>query len=92
MNPNPSIKDKLVEQTPTLRRVWQGWKRIAAKIAHVQGHILLGAIYFVVVAPLGILFRLMGQDPLDLNNKKRPSFWSRRTPIPSPAEFLKKEF
>jgi hypothetical protein len=75
-----------------LKRLWQGWKKIAAKIAHVQGHILLGVIYILIVTPLGLLFRLFRQDPLSIRFLKRPSFWVRRPPITSTEAFLKKEF
>ena len=74
------------------KRLWAGWKKIAAKIAHFQGNLLLGIIYAVVVAPLGCVFKLVGQDPLELREKPGMSFWFKRKPIASVAEFLKKEF
>src|SRR5262245_44563420 len=73
-----------------LKRAWEGWKRIARKIAHVQGHIILGLIYILVVSPLGILFRLFRQDPLALRRRNMTSFWIPRHPLPTPDEFLKK--
>ena len=75
-----------------LKRLWSAWKKIAAKIAHVQGHLLLGLIYCLVVAPLGLLFRLFGQDPLILREKLDKSYWMKRRPLPPLDEFLKKEF
>jgi hypothetical protein len=77
---------------PTFKRLWRGWKRIAAKIAHFQGNLLLGLIYFIVVTPLACLFRLFRQDPLAVSPKKQNSYWVRRIPITSVADFLKREF
>jgi hypothetical protein len=77
---------------PVWKRLWQGWKRIAAKIAHFQGHVLLSIIYVVVVTPLASLFKLVGQDPLAVKPKRLASFWVKRHPITSVADFLKKEF
>ena len=75
-----------------MKRLWAWWKRVAAKIAHVQGHILLSLIYIVVVTPVALLFKLVGQDPLDLKTKKRSTYWTPRLPINSVEEFLKKEY
>jgi hypothetical protein len=77
---------------PLWKRLWQGWKRIAAKIAHFQGHLLLSLIYLIVVTPLASLFKLFGQDPLVIKPKRLASFWVKRAPIPSVSEFLKREF
>jgi hypothetical protein len=80
---------------PFWKQAWNGWKRIAAKIAHVQGHLILSLIYIVVVAPVAVLFKFFGQDPLKLkrlNGPHRPSLWTPRPPNTSPHEFLKKEY
>ncbi|PYN94142.1 MAG: hypothetical protein DMD91_28640 [Candidatus Rokuibacteriota bacterium] len=37
-----------------LRRLWQGWKRIAHKIGDFQARVLLTIFYFVIVAPFGL--------------------------------------
>ena len=78
---------------PVYKRLWAGWKRIAAKIAHFQGHLLLSVIYILVVSPIAILFKAFGQDPLFLKPlKSSASLWVSRRPIPSVSDFLKKEF
>lgn len=82
----------MTEPLPWYKRVWAWWKVVAAKIAHIQGHLLLGLIYFLVVTPIAILFRLFGQDPLALRYKKSSSYWVPRSALPPPDEFLKKEF
>jgi hypothetical protein len=76
----------------TLKRIWAGWKAIAAKIAHFQSNLLLGLIYVVVVAPLGLIFKLFGQDPMLLKDRVLNSYWMKRKPITSITEFMKKEF
>jgi hypothetical protein len=74
------------------KRLWGHWKIIAAKIAHFQGNLVLGLIYILVVAPLSVLFKMSGQDPLHLRETSDTSFWQKRSPITSVVEFLKKEF
>ena len=74
-----------------LKQVWEAWKKIAAKIAHVQGNILLGIIYLVIVAPIALFFR-MAQDPLAIKRKKKTSYWVPRPPLGEVDKFLKREF
>ena len=81
----------MVERS-VLKSLWDGWKRIAARIAQVQGHILLGLIYMVVVAPLGLMFRIFRQDPLALRPASRSSFWQPRSPLGALSDFLKRQF
>ena len=83
------------EQTSPMsfgKRLWEGWKKIAAKIAHFQGHVILGIFYIVILAPVGILFRLFGQDALTLADKRLASYWVPRKTIGSAVEFLKRMY
>ena len=74
-----------------LKSLWAGWKSIAAKIAHVQGHLLLSVIYLIVVAPIACLFRWF-QDPLAIRSKKKTSYWVPRPPLGAVEDFLKREY
>ncbi|MGA8150823.1 MAG: hypothetical protein WB952_07730 [Terriglobales bacterium] len=56
----------------TLKRLWQGWKRIAKKIGNFQSRVLLTIFYFTIVLPFGVAARLFS-DPLRI--KKRPAEW-----------------
>jgi hypothetical protein len=74
-----------------LKQLWEGWKKIALKIAHVQGNILLSIIYFVVVMPIALLFR-MTQDPLSVKRVKKTSYWTPRPETGPVDQFLKREY
>ncbi|OGR89191.1 MAG: hypothetical protein A2992_10050 [Elusimicrobia bacterium RIFCSPLOWO2_01_FULL_59_12] len=75
-----------------INKIWNGWKRIAAKIAHFQGHLILGVIYLLILAPIACLFRLFGQDPLTCSEKSKSSYWHKRHPFTSAAEFLRRMY
>lgn len=61
----------------SLRALWEGWKRIALKIAVVQTAILLFLLFSLVVGPIGLLMRLFRSDPMQA--KRAPgSFWNLR--------------
>ncbi len=42
---------------------WNGWKRIARRVADFQGRALLTVLYLVLVTPVGLVLRLVA-DPL----------------------------
>jgi hypothetical protein len=60
-------------------RIWNGWKKIALKIARFQTALLLTLFYFLMLAPLGSLFRLFRWDPLQTGRRhhRKDSNWSR---------------
>ncbi len=45
-----------------IRRAWSGWKRVAHAIGDVQARVLLGAFYFVLLAPCALIVRWTGAD------------------------------
>ena len=53
--------------------LWEGWKRIAIKIGRFNTLIILTLFYFLVLAPMGLLMRLFGWDPLETGKDKRAS-------------------
>jgi hypothetical protein len=55
-----------------IKRIWQGWKRIAHKIGNFQARVLLTIFYAVLVFPFGVAARLFS-DPLRIKN--RPTEW-----------------
>jgi hypothetical protein len=51
------------EMPKTLRRVWQGWERVARAVGDVQARALLTLFYFVILGPFALVVR-WGSDPL----------------------------
>ena len=62
-----------------LKRVWKGWKKVAHRIGRFQTMLLITLFYFLVIAPLGLLFRLFGWDPLETRSFKsnKHSNWKK---------------
>lgn len=56
----------------TLKRIWEGWKRVSRAIGTFQGRVLLTILYATVVLPFGIGVSLFS-DPLRI--KRRPMSW-----------------
>ena len=63
------------------RIIYRGLILVTLPIGYVVSFLLLAAFYFLLLTPLGLLFRLIGRDPLcrrfDPNAK---SYWSKWEP------------
>jgi hypothetical protein len=63
-NPIPAV-----EAQGFWRRAWEGWKRLAHKIGVFNTRVIMSLLYFVIVLPMGLVFRLVS-DPLHLKEPK----------------------
>ncbi|MBI2152898.1 MAG: hypothetical protein HYV92_03075 [Candidatus Rokubacteria bacterium] len=64
-----------------LRALWKGWLRIARAIGTVNTVVLLTVLYWLVVAPLGLILRLLGKDPLRLRRGPERTLWHEKRPV-----------
>lgn len=59
-------------------------------IGFVVSHVLMALIYYLVVTPIALVFRLMGRDELRLKkDSKAGSYWVDRGPERRPASYFK---
>ncbi len=66
-----------------LKRLWQGWKKIAHVIGNFQARILLTIIYAVLILPFGLVVRCFADS---LHSKKRPDGWMDHPGVPKTME------
>ena len=68
------------------------WLRFGLVLHKVTTPIILGAIFFLVVLPTGLLMRLFGKRPLKLHlERAAESYWVRREGSLEPAS-MKNQF
>lgn len=69
------------------------WFRFGMLLSRVVSPVVMGAVFFLCVAPLGMLVRALGKDPLALRRDgKAASYWIVRDP-PGPApQSMKNQF
>ena len=58
-----------------LNRLWMSFGLVLGMIV---SPIVMGAIFFMIFTPIGILMRLFGRDELLLKFKTKPSYWTKR--------------
>ena len=79
--------------TAPLRPLNAVWHRLGLVLFAVVSPIVMGAVFYSTVAPIGLLMRRAGKDPLRLKfDPAARSYWIERDP-PGPAgEQMKNQF
>jgi hypothetical protein len=67
-----------------VRPIFVGWMILAFPIGWVVSHVVLAFIFYAVFTPVGLLFRLIGRDALQL--RRRPELESYWLPKPAAAD------
>ena len=65
------------------------WWKMALVLGWINSHILLGGLFLLVFAPIGVWWRIRGKDPLSRRRDRWPG-WSDRPPrFRDPKHFKK---
>ncbi|MDP3940231.1 MAG: hypothetical protein Q8R92_19120 [Deltaproteobacteria bacterium] len=74
------------------RAIKAGWLKFAALLAKVNGAILLTVIYFLVIAPINLLSRVVRADLMEKRIGEDPSFWKEPEGPSRSLEDSRKQF
>ena len=70
----------------------RGWMRIGYLIGRVISPIVLGAIFYFLITPVALIFKISGRDELRLRLSKAQSHWRERNPIGPDIKSFKNQF
>ena len=74
-----------------LRWIYRGWMRFGLLASRVMTPLVLGIVFFGMILPIALVWRLMGNDPM--RRSSDPNQKSYRVPsTESPKEKLEKPF
>ena len=65
------------------------WFKFGIFLGKIVSPIILGAIFFLIVTPTGLLLRLFGKDVINLKYNKDNSYWIKKT---GPKSNMKDQF
>jgi hypothetical protein len=69
------------------------WTQLGVLLGKITSPIALGVLFYAVITPIGMLMRLVGNNPLRLqNDKAADTYWIRRTPPGPPRDSLNNQF
>ena len=72
-----------------IRPIYTGWMIAAFPIGWTVSKVVMALMFYLVFTPVGVLFRLMGRDPLHLRRATAASFWAPKTGPRSGDEYLR---
>jgi hypothetical protein len=77
--------------SPALGRwLYVGWALAAAPIGWTISHVVLGAVFYLVLFPVGLAMRLVGRDPMHRQfDRPAESYWIRRGGQSEPARYFR---
>jgi hypothetical protein len=69
------------------------WMHFGLFLHKIVNPLVMGAIFFCVITPAGILMRIMGRDPLKRKyDRNEKTYWIPRQPPGPEPESLKQQF
>ena len=69
------------------------WTKLGFLLGKVVSPIALGILFYGVIAPMGVVARLLGKDPLRLKlDANADSYWIRREPPGPPPQSMTNQF
>ncbi len=73
-----------------LRWLFVGWMKAAYPLNWLVSELILALMFYGVLTPLALFFRLVGRDSLDLKAARgRASFWVRKPPVTDAHRYLR---
>ena len=80
--------------TPLFRGVYSLWLAFSVILGYFVSRIILTIIFFLVITPMGLIFRVIGKDPMERKlDRKAISYWSQKEQEANPSiERYEKQF
>lgn len=77
-------------QSRWLRPIYVAWMGIAFPFGWLLAHLLLAAIYFLLITPIGLILRIARRDPLAREfDREAQSYWTPREPTDDPMRYFR---
>lgn len=73
-----------------MRAVFLGWMWAAFPVGWLVSHVLIAAIYFLLITPIAVVMRVAGRDPLSRRfDRDAASYWIPRRQDHDPARYFR---
>jgi hypothetical protein len=72
-----------------MRPIFTGWMIAAFPIGWTVSRVVLGIVFFLVITPIGWVFRLRGRDLLALRRPSKPTYWQPKRPTAGHASYFR---
>ena len=78
---------------PTIiKPIYFVWMIFAAILGWIMTRIILSAVFFLIITPIGLITRIIGEDFLALKKKDLDSYWNHRDSSTELSQDYEKQF
>lgn len=85
-----SIGSMGVVSPRAIRPVFVGWMKVAWPVGWVVSRVILGTIFYAIITPVAVVFRLTGRDILGLKRRAdRATYWQPKPAITDKSQYLR---
>lgn len=78
---------------PLWLRFFRLWMKLAEGMGFVMTRVLLGAFFFLILTPVGLVFRVIGRDSLHTAFRDgKPTYWIDKQPVEATLDRYEKQF
>jgi hypothetical protein len=81
-----------VKNSELLTPLNKAWFLLGQALNKIVSPIVLGAIFFLLITPIGLVAKLLGRDTLKLKRPQSKSYWSTPIGSNSDSESFKNQF
>ena len=75
-----------------LKPVYLLWMIFAVIVGWIMTRIILSIVFYIIITPIGLIARLMGEDFLNLKKIKADSYWNYRDSLEELNQNYEKQF
>ncbi len=75
-----------------LKPIYILWMTFAVILGWVMTRVILSVVFYIIITPIGIITRLLGNDFLKLKINKVDSYWNNRDSIEELNQNYEKQF
>lgn len=73
-----------------MRPIFVAWMCAAFPVGWLVSHLLLAAVFYLGITPLGLVARLLGRDKLNLRfDRSAQTYWERRSAPPKAERYFR---
>lgn len=64
---------------PVFRMIYRAWIAISITIGYFVSRVILSLIFFLLITPMGLIFKLIGKDPMERKiDPAAESYWQKK--------------
>jgi hypothetical protein len=73
-----------------LRPVFVVWMAAVLPIGWVVSHVMIAALFYLIITPIGLTMRLLGRDPMDRKfDPHAKTYWKTRRQESGPKQYFR---